>query len=158
SRDAARGLNRGGVPALVVAPPGGHAIGVLVMRCAGQLASRRAVAVGSESRGLTLADVTLDGILDLVYTDFARNRVVLMPGTGTGGFGSPLADLAVSPRPQGVAAGDFNHDGTVDLAVAATAANVLDVLYRRPAGAFTLRSIAAGRPLNVLTLAGMHTD
>lgn len=155
---AAGDLNRDGVPDLVVATPDGHAIDVLLMGTDGRLASRSVVAVGSESRGLALADLTLDGILDLVYTDYARHRVVIMAGTGTGGFGSPLADVAVSARPQGIAAGDFNHDGTIDLAVASTAANALDVLSRSPAGAITRRSITAGRTLNVVTVVDMNND
>jgi hypothetical protein len=151
-------LDKDGIPDLVVATPDAHAIEVLRLRDDGHLASRAVVAGGSEARGLTLADVTGDGILDLVYTDYARNRVVLMPGTDGGGFGLPLADVAVSAKPQGVVAGDFNHDGTIDLAVASTGSSTLDVLYRNSLGEFTRRSIAAGRPLNVLTVADMNAD
>ncbi len=155
---AAGDLNRDGIPDLVVATPDAHAIEVLLLRADGRLASRSVVASGSEARGLTLADVSRDGILDLVYTDYARSRVVLMPGTVAGGFGSPLADAAVSARPQGVVAGDFNHDGTIDLAVASTGSSMLDVLYRNALGDLTRRSIPAGRSLNVLTVADMNAD
>jgi len=155
---AAGDLNRDGIPDLVVTTPDAHAIEVLLMGADGRLASRRVVASGSESRGATLADVTRDGMLDLVYSDYARHRVVVLPGTGTGGFEFPLGAFAVSTRPQGVRTGDFNHDGMVDIAVASTGANVLDVLYGTAPGAFTRRSVAAGRTLNVLTMVDLNAD
>jgi hypothetical protein len=155
---AAGDLNRDGVPDLVVATPDAHAIEVLLLRADGQLASRTVVAAGSEARGLTLADVTRDGLPDLAFTDFARSRAVLMAGNGAGGFGAVLADVAVSARPQGIAAADFNHDGTVDLAVAATGGSTLDLLYRTATGGFARQTIAAGRTLNVLTVADMNAD
>jgi hypothetical protein len=68
----------------------------------GRLASRSVIASGSESRGLALADITREGILDLVYSDYAHSVVVLLPGTAGGGFGPPLAQVAVSAKPQGV--------------------------------------------------------
>jgi hypothetical protein len=155
---AAGDVDRNGIPDLVVATPDAHAIELLLMRPDGGLAARRIVAAGSEARGLTLADVTADGILDLVYTDYARHRVVLLPGSPAGGFGSAAADLPVSARPQGVVARDFNHDGTIDLAVASTGANNLDILYRSSAGSFTRRTVAAGRTLNVMIAADMNAD
>jgi hypothetical protein len=79
-------LDRNRIPDLVVATPDAHAIDVLLMRADGRVASRSLVARGSESRSATLADVTRDGILDLIYSDYARNRVVLLAGSGMGGF------------------------------------------------------------------------
>lgn len=81
-------LNRDGVPDIVVTTPDAGAIEVLLLGGDGQPASRFTVAPGSQAWGAALADMTRDGILDLVYTDYARSRVVVLPGTGTGGFGA----------------------------------------------------------------------
>jgi hypothetical protein len=150
-------LNRDGVPDLVVTTPDAGAIEVLLLGADGQPASRMVVAPGSQAWGATLADMTRDGILDLVYTDYSRNRVVVLPGTGTGGFGAG-AEWAVGARPQGVAAADVNHDGLLDLVVATTATTSLDVLYGTATGGLTRRTVAAGRPLNVLSLVDLNGD
>jgi hypothetical protein len=155
---AAGDLNRDGIPDLIVTTPDAHAIEVLLIGADGRVASRRVVAAGSESRGATLADVTRDGRLDLVYTDYARSRVVVLPGNGLGGFGAALGEFAVGAQPQGVATGDFNHDGAVDIAIAATGASALDVLYGSATGTFTRRTVAAGRTLNVLIATDVNAD
>ncbi len=59
---------------------------------------------------------------------------------------------------RGSSLGDFNHDGLVDLAVAATGANGLDVLYGAATGGFTRRTFAAGRSLNVLSAVDLNAD
>jgi hypothetical protein len=151
-------LKRDGIPDLIVTTPDGRAIEVLVMGAGGQVASRSLVALGSQAWGATLSDVTRDGILDLLYTDYARDRLVLLPGTGAGGFGAASGEWAVGANPQGVVARDFNHDGLIDVAVAATGANALDVLYGAASGGFTRRTVAAGRPLNVLSVVDINAD
>ncbi len=151
-------LNRDGIPDLIVTTPDGRAIEVLVMGAGGQVASRSLVAPGSQAWGATLSDVTRDGILDLLYTDHARDRLVLLPGTGAGGFGAASGEWAVGAKPQGVVARDFNHDGLIDVAVAATGANSLDILQGVAGGGFTRRTVAAGRPLNVLSAVDMNAD
>jgi hypothetical protein len=151
-------LNRDGIPDLVVTTPDAHAIEVLLMGADGRPASRSVTAAGSESRGAALADVTRDGILDLVYSDYARHRVVVLPGTEAGGFAFVLADVAVSAKPQDVAAADVNHDGLVDIVVASTGANAIDVLYGAASGAYARRSVGSGRTLNALTLVDLNAD
>ena len=151
-------LNRDGILDLIVTTPDGGAIEVLLMAGNGRVASRSLVAPGSQAWGATLSDATRDGILDLIYTDYARARVVLLPGTGTGAFGVALGEWVVGAKPQGVVARDFNHDGLLDIAVAATGANTLDVLQGVASGGFTRRTIAAGRPLNVLSAVDMNAD
>src|SRR5215213_2140586 len=79
-------LNGDAIPDLVVTTPDAHAIEVLLFGIDGRPMSRTTVARGSEAWGATLADLNRDGALDLIYTDYARNRVVLLPGNGAGGF------------------------------------------------------------------------
>jgi FG-GAP-like repeat len=154
---AAGDLNRDGIPDLVVATPDSNTIDVLLIGPNATVASRRSLQVG-QSRGLTCADVTRDGILDLIYTDYLRGVMVVLRGDGTGQFPTKVGEFVVASRPQGVATGDFNHDGLLDAAVASTNGTVLNVLSGTSDGKFTRRTVEAGRTLNVLAVADFNAD
>jgi hypothetical protein len=69
------------------------------------------------SRPPIFADVDNDGTLDLVFVT-QDGFVSISPGRGDGSFGSPsLLATADGGRADHVAAGDFNGDGNLDLAV-----------------------------------------
>ena len=68
--------------------------------------------------GITTADVTGDGKLDLVYVNpVAAGQVVIRAGNGDGSFGAETA-RAVGNTPNKVIVADFNGDTIADLAVA----------------------------------------
>jgi hypothetical protein len=65
--------------------------------------------------------------------------VSILPGNGDGTFGSARYSVlsngwTASHYPVSLAAGDFNGDGTIDLAVADFEASTIDVLLNSPAG------------------------
>jgi hypothetical protein len=64
------------------------------------------------------ADLRGDGTLDLVTADYLSNRVTVLLGNGNGTFQAPWS-LSV-PNAYWLAAGDFNEDGKLDLAVVET--------------------------------------
>ena len=68
---AAGDLDRNGTPDLVVTTPDSRTIDVLLLGASGQVLSRRILTGVGEAWGATLADVTRDGILDLVHSDYA---------------------------------------------------------------------------------------
>ena len=80
--------------------------------------------------GLTSGDFNGDGKLDLAVTHIncpyggpcVNNFVGILLGNGDGTF-QPKVDYATAAGPQQVAAGDFNHDGNLDLAVVTTGCN-----------------------------------
>ena len=135
---------------------GSGTLEVLLMGRDGRATSHTIATVG-QSRGVTLADVNRDGILDIVYPNYLATTVAVLRGNGTGGFTS-AGQTAVGQRPQDVVAADFNHDGFIDVAVASTSSTSLDVLYGSASGAFTRRSFFAGRPQNVLGVADIDLD
>jgi hypothetical protein len=61
------------------------------------------------------ADLRGNGTLDLVTADYLSNRVTVLLGNGNGTFQAPRS-LPV-PNAYWLAAGDFNEDGKLDLAV-----------------------------------------
>jgi len=61
------------------------------------------------------ADLRGNGVLDLVTADYLSNRVTVLLGNGNGTFQVPWS-LSV-PNAYWLAAGDFNEDGKLDLAV-----------------------------------------
>jgi outer membrane protein assembly factor BamB len=89
---------------------------------------------------LALGDLDGDGRLDLVVVSEADHRVRVLRGDGTMDFdnASVLADLSLGTRaPAAAATGDFDHDGDLDLAVAARAANRVEVFLNDGGGVLT---------------------
>jgi hypothetical protein len=87
---------------------------------------------GVRLRFVVAADFDEDGILDLAATDFLNSCVVVVRGQGTGGVGNgsfgPPSPYAVGTNPFGMALGDFNEDGILDLAVMNNGSSNLSIL------------------------------
>lgn len=72
-----------------------------------------------------------DGNADLLMLDPHIGELLLMLGSGDGGFAPPLA-YPVGEEPEYVAAGDLDGDGLLDLAVANRFSPYITLLYQRP--------------------------
>lgn len=62
------------------------------------------------------ADINNDGNIDLVIAQSSPMQVLVLLGNNNGTFRTPLVLSLVNP-PHGIALGDFNRDGKIDLAV-----------------------------------------
>ena len=150
-------FDRDGVIDLVVTTPDANAIELLRLGPTGALRSRLVLAGAGHSRGARLADITGDGWLDLVYSDFNRGVVVVVPNDGRGGVFSDLGAFPVGAAPQGVAVHDFNRDGKLDVAVTSTSTTSLTILEGTTSG-FTRRTYSAGWTLNALAPVDVNRD
>ena len=79
-------------------------------------------ASGSIGKAVEASDLNADGVLDLVAVDGNSPNVWVLLGHGSLGlgdatFGAPVSYPTVGTLNQGVAVGDFDHDGAPDLAV-----------------------------------------
>lgn len=85
----------------------------------GNFTTGNVLAVGTEPEAMLAGDFNNDGKLDLAVANFGDNTVSLLLGNGDGTFtfasGQPYV---VGKGPIALAAGDFNGDGKLDLAVA----------------------------------------
>jgi hypothetical protein len=101
---------------------------------------------GSHPYNLAVGDVNVDGHLDVVATNFDNGTAAMMLGDGTGHFSSttdpPVAGVADGPL--GVALGDLNGDGYLDIVTANFAAGNVSVLLGDGTGQFTQ---ALGSPI-----------
>ena len=72
---------------------------------------------------VAVADMNGDGIPDLVGLDYANSQVVVWISNGDGTFSAPhtyflkLSNATMSAALSSLLVGDFNHDGTIDVAV-----------------------------------------
>ena len=103
-------------------------------------------AVGQFTGGIAVGDFNGDGIPDLAVTNEGNNNVSILIGTGAAGAGvfNPAnhATVGVGSEPFGVAVGDFNGDGKLDLAVANFGSNSVSILLGNGNGTFTPASPA----------------
>jgi uncharacterized protein (TIGR03437 family) len=99
---------------------------------------------GVTPQNVAIADLNLDGNLDLAIADNAANTVTVLLGDGAGNFiPAPNSPFATGNAPASVAIGDFNRDGHPDLAIANTTDKTVTVLLGDGTGNFTP---AAGSP------------
>jgi|HubBroStandDraft_2_1064218.scaffolds.fasta_scaffold02271_7 hypothetical protein len=82
---------------------------------AGQFKKAAYFAAGQRPYQLVAAELTNSGNVDLAVADWLSNQLVILLGNGDGTFQKALK-LSV-PGPISLAAGDFNEDGNLDLAV-----------------------------------------
>ena len=117
-------LNGDGLPDIIAADAGG---GVAVLLNNGSGGFDPAVVYSVDPPGdnaptdllsdaVTAADLTGDGIIDLLVSEY-NGGVSVLPGDGSGGFGAPTF-YAAGSYPTAVASADVNGDGKPDAIVA----------------------------------------
>jgi hypothetical protein len=105
------------------------------------------------SAGVVAGPFTGEQSTDLVVTNSGANSFSLLRGTGLGGFLNPQAvqTFATGVRPTGVVAGDFNHDGNLDLAILNEGSQDISVFLGDGRGGFTETTVTGpdGRPVRL---------
>jgi hypothetical protein len=149
---------------IVTANSGDNSITVLLGDGTGRFAAAAGspFAVGANPQSVAVADLSGDGILDIVAANAGDNTVTELLGDGTGGFtvaaGSPFS---VGVQPQSVAAGDLNGDGKLDIVTADAGSNNLTELLGDGTGGFTAATgspFAAGANPQSLAIADFNGD
>jgi hypothetical protein len=106
-------FNRDGKIDIAVASTAG--VSVLLGNGNGTFQTQKTYAATGPLTSLAVASVGGDGIGDIIGTNSATARFVLLPGVGNGTFNAPVF-YPLDRGPSQMVAGDFNHDGATDLA------------------------------------------
>jgi hypothetical protein len=118
--------------------------------------------VGANPQSVAIADVTGDGLADAVMTTSsgpdpdARDRLFVFPQRSDGRLGPPLRLPTRGGPNMGVAAGDLDCDGRVDVAVAT--ASGIEVFMQRRDGLGPGRLVAEPALGTYLEIADMDDD
>jgi hypothetical protein len=129
-------------------------LSILLNQGAGVFQPGATLPAGSEPRFVGAVDVNSDRDPDLVSTSSTGNSLSVFLGNGDGSFGAgAVFTLASGSSPRGVAFGDYNGDGAIDLAVADNMTDDLSILFGLGDGYFEppdpIPSI--GKPNSVVT-------
>lgn len=111
---------------------------------------------GSALDGVVLGDVDGNGSLDVVVANYGANGVGVLFGQAAGGFAaiSPLYPTGPNSVPSGIALGDVNGDGRLDVVTANKSTYSAGVLLGQAAGSFaTVSTYSAGPNTSPLAVA-----
>lgn len=127
-------VNRDGKADLMVANERGDTISVLLGDGRGGFseASGSPFAAGHSPNDLAVADFNRDGLPDVALANHETDEITILLGNGHGAFTpaphSPVK-VAVKPHLHGIAAADFDGDGSPDLVTDSWADDRLEVLF-----------------------------
>lgn len=98
-------------------------VSVLLQNSDGTLGPKTQFATADGAQSLVVGDFDGDGVLDVAVAcsyNYARvGTLSLLRGTGDGGL-QPSVEIPCGGVPFGIAAGDLNHDGALDLVAVST--------------------------------------
>jgi hypothetical protein len=128
---------------LAVANVNSATVSILLGTGTGSFGTKTDFGTGSFPVSVAVGDFNGDGNLDLAVTNVSmyeddgvdRHTVSILLGTGTGSFGAKTA-FGTGITPNSVAVGDFNGDGTLDLATANASSNTVSILLGTGTGSF----------------------
>ena len=95
---------------------------------------------GHDPNDIAIGDFNRDGKLDLAFANHEEKHLTVLLGNGQGGFtpapNSPFA-VEVKPHTHGVATGDLNGDGNLDLVTDSWGNDQVSVLFGDGRGSFS---------------------
>jgi hypothetical protein len=140
-------FNGDGHQDVAVANSGDGTVTVLFGDAAGRLALSASFAAGREPSDVDAVDLDRDGDIDLILANHETSGVTVLLNGGRGTFvpapGSPF-DTGARPHIHGLATGDFDADGWVDVAVESADTREVRVLLGGPRGLAAPVSIPVG--------------
>ena len=104
---------------------------------------------------LATGDFNNDGNLDLVVEDYSGNKISVLLNNGSGTLtASGSSPFATGSGPNGVAVGDFNNDGNLDLAIANYGASTVSIYLGNGSGGFNpgqvLSNASISKPIDLI--------
>lgn len=169
SQAATADFNQDGRPDVVVSNTGSRTVSVLLTNSDGTLQSPRQYTIGAFSitsagvgldlpsyrRDLAAVDVNADALPDIVVLNYDSSDVSVLLGRGDGSF-APQIRFDAGSLPLGLAVGDVNRDGILDLVIAESLDRIIySVLLGRGDGTFQSRlsaELARVLPYDAVTI------
>ena len=127
-------LNGDKIKDLVIANGEDSSVTILLGRGNGSFSEAKGspFPAGYMPNDIAIADFNKDGKPDLAFANHDRKYLTILTGDGKGSFkplkGSPIR-VEVTPHTHGIAVGDFNGDGNLDLVTDSWGNNQLAILF-----------------------------
>lgn len=108
-----------------------HALTAVMNNGDGTFKSHKDFSAGEFPKFVVADDFTGDGFPDLAVSNATNDTISVAVGRGDGTFTYPPVLHFVEEYPQGMAVGDYNNDGRIDIAVACRDKNFINILLKK---------------------------
>jgi len=143
-------FNGDSIQDLAVANQASNTVSILLGNGDGTFTAGNEITSGNQPGAVVVGDFNGDGKADLAVADAADSRILIFLGRGDGTFyaASPsncdlITQCGNTVDPVAMTVGDFNGDGSLDLAVINQSISTLSILLGAGDGTFSLQSTVA---------------